>query len=163
MNCDKGKEKYARFQVEWHQFCSKFLLLVDEHTTPSTISPRVQLWHSLTRSVTQEVRNPLMIAISSAIYDFLLQQVRALIKDDGCEQCTHILQSEPDEVYLRFGGGALADMFTQRYKDMRSKKNFSKQGTNFIGTSGSRVYEDGQQIHTASYTCSQRQRRNVLS
>ena len=26
MKCDKGKEKYGRFQVEWHQSCSKFLL-----------------------------------------------------------------------------------------------------------------------------------------
>ena len=76
----------------------------------------------LTRSATQEVRNPLMISISSAIYGFLLQQVRALIKDDGREQCTDTLQSEPDEVYLRFGGGALADMFKQHYKDMKSKK-----------------------------------------
>ena len=47
-----------------------------------------------------------MISISSAIYGFLLQQVRTLIKDDGCEQCTYTLQSEPDEVYLRFGGGS---------------------------------------------------------
>ena len=33
LNCDKGKEKYARFQVPWHQSCSKFLLPVDEHNT----------------------------------------------------------------------------------------------------------------------------------
>ena len=46
LNCDKGKEKYARFQVRWHQSCSKFLLPVDEHTTPSTISPPIQLWHT---------------------------------------------------------------------------------------------------------------------
>ena len=131
LNCDKGKEKYARFQVQWHQSCSKFLLPVDEHTTPSTISPPTQLWHTLTRSATQEVCNPLMISISSAIYGFLLQQVRALIKDDGREQCTYTL----------LGGGALADIFKQRYKDMKSKKTFSKQGKNFTGTSGFRVYE----------------------
>ena len=63
-----------------------------------------------------------MIAISAAIYGFMLQQVRIFIKDSGSEQRTCTLQSEPDDVYLRFGGGALADMFTQRYKDMKSNK-----------------------------------------
>ena len=86
----------------------------------STSPPPVRLWHTLTRSVTQEVRNPLMIAISGAIYGFMLQQVRVFIKDSGSEQHTCTLQSEPDDVYLRFGDGALADMFTQRYKDMKS-------------------------------------------
>ena len=63
-----------------------------------------------------------MIAISAAIYGFMLQQVRIFIKDSGSKQRTCTLQSEPDDVYLRFGGGALADMFTQRYKDMKSNK-----------------------------------------
>jgi hypothetical protein len=60
-----------------------------------------------------------MIAISIAIYGFMLQLVRV---DSESEQCTYTLQSEPDDVYLRFGGGTLADTFTQRYKDMKSSK-----------------------------------------
>ena len=75
LNCERGKEKYAQFQVQWHQCCSKFLLPVDEPivscTTSGEQSP-VQLWHTLTGSITQEVLNPLMIAISAEIYGFML-------------------------------------------------------------------------------------------
>ena len=126
-NCDKGKDKYARFQVQWHHSCSKFLLPVQnigDHHLDNL--PPDQLWHALTRSTSQEVRNPLMIAITAAVYGFMLQQVRVLIKEDGGGSHTYTLESEPDEVYLRFGGGALADMFTQRYKDMKSKKSSEK-------------------------------------
>ena len=125
LDCDKGKDKYARFQVQWHQSCSKFLLPVDEHTMSSITLDKLspdRLWHALTRSITQEVRNPLMIAISAAIYGFMLQQARVLIKGSDSEHHIYMLESEPDEVYLRFGGGALADMFTQRYKGMKSNK-----------------------------------------
>ena len=63
-----------------------------------------------------------MIAMASAVYGYMLQQARLLVKDDGEESSTS-LRSEPDEVYLRFGGGALASMFTGRYKDMKSNKS----------------------------------------
>ena len=33
------------------------------------------------------------------------------------------IEREPDEVYIRFAGGALADMFKLRYKDIKSKKS----------------------------------------
>ena len=125
LNCDRGKEKYAQFQVQWHQCCSKFLLPVDESIVSCTTSDKqspVQLWHALTRSIPQEVGNPLMIAISAGIYGFMLQQVRVLMKGDDSQQLTNTLESEPIDVYLRFGGGALADMFTHRYKDMKSNQ-----------------------------------------
>ena len=127
MNCNKGKDKYARFQVQWHHSCSKFLLPVQnigDHHLDNL--PPDQLWYTLTRSTSQEVRNPLMIAITAAVYGFMLQQVRVLIKEDGGGSHTYTLESEPDEVYLRFGGGALAYMFTQCYKDMKSKKSSEK-------------------------------------
>ena len=63
-----------------------------------------------------------MIAMASAVYGYMLQQARLLVKDDGEESSTSI-RSEPDEVYLRLGGGALASMFTGCYKDMKSNKS----------------------------------------
>lgn len=44
------------------------------------------------------------------------------MKGDDSEHLPNTLKSEPIEVYLRFGGGALADIFTYRYKDMKSNK-----------------------------------------
>ena len=57
----------------------------------------------------------------------MLQKVRSIVKENsGGDTSKCALQHEPDEVYLRFGGGALADMFKQRYKDMRSKSKSSE-------------------------------------
>ncbi len=64
-----------------------------------------------------------------------------MIKDSESDQCTYTLQSEPDDVYLRFGGGALADMFTQRYKDMKSNKASIYKERISQEASGFRVYE----------------------
>ena len=121
--CDKGKEKYGRFQVEWHQSCSKFLLPIVEqkHVRLSDSPAPEQLWLAITSSFSRKVCNPVMIAMASAVYGYMLQQARLLVKDD--EECSTSIRSEPDEVYLRFGGGALASMFTGRYKDMKSNKS----------------------------------------
>lgn len=78
--CDKGKEKYGRFQVEWHRCTSKFLLDEDcdsscDQTTPS------KLWLFLTKCLPRDVRNPLMIAITAAVYGYMLQQVVQFVKD----------------------------------------------------------------------------------
>ena len=127
ITCDTGREKYGRFQVEWHKCCSKFLLSVSEKHDCLDGLPADQMWLALTRSYPTEVRNPLMIAVTAAIYGHMLQKVRSIVKENsGGETSKSALQHEPDEVYLRFGGGALADMFKQRYKDMRSKKKSSK-------------------------------------
>lgn len=56
LNCDKDKGKYAQFQVQWHQSCSKFILPVDEHSMSGIVSDNispVQLWYALTRSIPQ--------------------------------------------------------------------------------------------------------------
>ena len=124
--CSIGKEKYGRFQVEWHQYCSNFLLdpaddAADKLGAPALPLPK--LWLSMTRSTPKHVRNPLMIAMSSAVYTHMLQEVRLIIKDKDEEcQSSCAVESEADEVYYRFAGGALADMLKVRYKDMKSNK-----------------------------------------
>ena len=49
-----------------------------------------------------------MIAITSSVNGCMLQKVSASIKGDNEDDC-YTTENE-GEVYLRFGGGALADM-----------------------------------------------------
>ena len=125
IKCDKGKEKYGRFQVEWHQSCSKYLLESSEEDDNESgvclLSPP-RLWLMLTKSIPKDVRNPLMIAITAAIYGYMLRQATLSVKVvDAPSQ--HTIENEPEEVYMRFAGGALADMFSLRYKKLKSKKS----------------------------------------
>ena len=72
-----------------------------------------------------------MIAIISAADDHLLSCIVELWSATKCSTgsvCTPECSTsstgskEPDEVYFRFGGGALAEMFHTRYKQMKSSK-----------------------------------------
>ena len=38
--CDKGKDKYMRFQLEWHQCCSVFLLPPDKGLSDVGVDPK---------------------------------------------------------------------------------------------------------------------------
>ena len=120
--CDIGKEKYDRFQVKWHESCSKFAIVEQKHVRLSDSPAPEQSWLAITSSFSRKVCNPVMIAMASAVYGYMLQQAILLGKDDGKESSTSI-RSEPNEVYLRFGGGALASMFTGRYKDLKPNKS----------------------------------------
>ena len=108
--------------MKWHSSCSKFLLDApkDIESDWSSLSPPT-LWLAMTRLVPKNVRNPVMIAITSAVYGYMLQKASGIAKG-GESDGHHTIESEGDEVYLRFGGGALADMFQTRFKEMRSKK-----------------------------------------
>ena len=120
IKCDKGKEKYGRFQVEWHQSCSKFLL--DSSKCGDVDNCGRDLWLLLTKSTPKDIRNPVMIAITAAIYSFMIQQATLAAKESD-NLSEYAIVTEPDEVYMRFAGAALASMFNLRYKDMKSKKS----------------------------------------
>ena len=111
--CSTGKEKYGRFQVKWHQSCSRFLLDAPSDTEcywSSLSPPRLRL--TMTRSVPKDVHNPVMIAMMSAIYGCMLQKAHeGTTVNNSDTDSHHRIEREDDEVYLRFGGGALADMF----------------------------------------------------
>ena len=125
--CDKGKDKYARFQVKWHESSAQFLL--EPTTTSSTpiASGCHILWDHVCTSASLENKNAVMIAIMSSVYDHLLrvvlQYARTLnsVGESQSSTCTTEMNPEPDETYYRFGGGALADMLHLRYKRMKSK------------------------------------------
>ena len=67
-NCKHGREKYGRFQVHWHQYCSKFL-----HRKACESDSMQTLWLSLTSCTSETVRNPVMIAITSTVYRYMKQ------------------------------------------------------------------------------------------
>lgn len=81
--------------------------------------------------LSRETRNAVMIAIISAAYDHLLSCIVELWSASKCPTgsvCTpeystsNTGSKKPDEVYFRFSGGALAEMFHTRYKQMKSSK-----------------------------------------
>ena len=83
IKCDKGKEKYGRFQVEWHQSCSRFLLdnsEEDDNECDVCLLSPPKLWLLLTKSIPKDIRNPLMIAITGAVYSFMLRQATLSMK-----------------------------------------------------------------------------------
>ena len=121
--CEKGKEKYGRFQVEWHQSCSIFML---DGSTSEAIASKcssAELWSRITKSTPRDVRNPVMIAIVSSVYNYMMKSAKLAINEPDTIAPPKV-ESEPEEVYLRFAGAALADMFTLRYKAMKSDKSF---------------------------------------
>ena len=56
--CDKGKDKYARFHVNWHDNTAQFLL----EPTSSTPSEGHILWDHVSTSALCESRNAVVIA-----------------------------------------------------------------------------------------------------
>lgn len=123
----KGKEKFAQFQMKWHQHCSTFLL---PNTAESFANTCLQLelsriqerWigYCHGKSVAIETRNAVMISVCAAVYEFLLghcstlqQSITDKVRVQTEFQATN---SDDDAVYYRFCGAAMASMLHARYK-----------------------------------------------
>ena len=135
--CYTGKEKCSRFHMQWHSSCSTFLIEPTSSSDPSCQSESVKLWTTLSSSVRKEVRNPVIISLCSTVYDLLLVKIRTEpsgMFTEVCSQPCESLTSEPEEVYYRFCGAAIACMYKERYKMMKSssckqKENIRKELT----------------------------------
>jgi len=84
-----------------------------------------KIWIQFCRdnSTTVSDSKPVMIAISSAVYNYLLGQVSLYQKSftgqlAGGESSATC--SDSDDVYYRFGGGALCEMLKNRYKEIKN-------------------------------------------
>ena len=84
--------KYGRFQLKWHSYCSTFLLDASNTIAFDWSSPMLCL--VMTRSVPKSVRNPVMIAVTSAIYGYILQKASITAKKDD----SNSLERENDGV-----------------------------------------------------------------
>ena len=124
-SCAVGKEKCSRFQMQWHAHCSLFLM-EPTSSEPGPSNESVQLWNTLSLGVTSEVKHPVVISICSVVYDLLLVKVRTVLsgmygeESGATSQQSSSLCAEPEEVYYRFCGAALASMYKERYKMMKS-------------------------------------------
>ena len=138
--CDKGKEKYLRFQLEWHRCCSVFLLTPDKSLSGAlganlpkgvNLSLIQQRWMGYCegKSVEKPVRDAVMISICSAVYNYLLKRVSAVQKSllELATSTDPVLYEDADSVYYRFCGAALANMLHARYSKQQTCKKEHKQ------------------------------------
>ena len=121
-----GKEKYLRFQINWHTQCSIFLL-------PQSVPTDVVLTN--VNNLTEKLRSSwlkfcnemsdtdfstcckIMITFSSSIYALLLEHIHTMTKTECNLQQ---IPCDESDVYYRFGGAILSDMHHARYKCIRS-------------------------------------------
>ena len=129
-SCDSGKDKYTRFVLQWHQHCSSFLM---EPTNAQGLSSdedsSQQVWYKLSSGVDASIKNPVMISFCAAVFDNLLIRICTLLSGTDRESISTDkvqLEHESDDVHLRFCGPALAGMYQERYKKMKSKTNKHK-------------------------------------
>ena len=132
-SCGCGKDKYTRFVLQWHQHCSSFLARDPGEDINQALSPdedsSQQIWNRLSCGVDSSIKNPVMISFCAAVFDNLLIRIRTLLSGTDREvACTDNveLERESDDVHLRFCGAALASMYQERYKKMKSKTTKNK-------------------------------------
>ena len=79
--CDKGKDKYAQFQVKGHNNIAQFLL----EPNSSTQSEGHILWDHVSTSASYESRYAVLIAIVSETYDHLREVLQYAMSQHGAE------------------------------------------------------------------------------
>lgn len=127
-SCEKGKDKYSKFQVEWHLHCSMLLQSQIDDTGIKEMSQIHQRWLGFCEGsgFAKKVYDPVMISICAAVYDYLMQQVLEQQKGCSSEPIPMHIEQDTDDVYFRFGGATLASMLHLRYDSIRSAPNSKK-------------------------------------
>lgn len=124
-----GKEKYLKFQIEWHNRCSVFLLpegsSLDSVIKNTCFITSIRSIHSSWLSFCKmypdtefQVCCNIMINLSSCVYSMLLDIVHSRTKTNTIQ--VHKQGSDKDDVYYRFGGSVLSNMHHSRYKAIRT-------------------------------------------
>ena len=116
--CDKGKDKFLRFQLEWYARCSSTLLAEGESDT-SGVHESWKCYRDRS-GVTVSVWNPVMVSVCACMYDHMMKTLAEKLKLEHQESPSTCTPDEPDEVYYRFCGGALASMLHTRYEKIKS-------------------------------------------
>ena len=121
-----------QFQLKWHTHCSYFLVSNNKELTDislhlsdplvvDVVAVRAE-WEKvcISYSVSSDTAKAFLISFSSSVYNEMLRQCQAVIKPPTPSTATSTVNEEPNDVYYRFGGGAIADMFKTRYEKMKS-------------------------------------------
>ena len=88
-----------------------------------------KLWNKLTLGVEANIKNAVIISFCASIFDLLLTRIRTLLSESTTcsgDNTSTMLCPEPDNVHLRFCGVALAGLYQDRYKKMKSPKTKRK-------------------------------------
>ena len=109
-SCQVGKDKYCKFQLEWHRECS--LLLQDEHGKTSQVElcqlHSQWLKYCLDSGVNREV----------SVFDYLM--LWTVKHQQKCDQKDQTVEDEEVGVYYWFGGAALSSMLHLRYNQLKA-------------------------------------------
>ena len=136
LDCKKEKNSQIRFRMKWASNYSAFLLeeqyslsVIDlvEDSHPELVKLR-QAWLNFNKEHKAPVSasRPVMMALSTAMYNFLIEHVRSFqsSQSDTVETSTTSNEVfEEDGVYYWFGGGALCEMLHHLYDQICSAKN----------------------------------------
>lgn len=128
--CSKGADKYLKFQLQWHQHCSYYLvdynrqlsligLHPDDPIAVDVVSVSSQ-WHHVVMSYSlkkQDAKNFLII-FCSCVYDELLHTCHSAIEVH--QETTPSYFEDSNGVYYRFGGASLSSMLHNRYSQIKS-------------------------------------------
>ena len=122
------KERYLQFQLKWHNYCSYFLASTNRELTDLGLHPADPLadyvvavrgeWKKVcsSYSMKHDVAKTFLISFSSSVYNEFLRQCQIAITPPTPIPATFTVNEDTDDVYYRFGGGAIADMFKTRYE-----------------------------------------------
>ena len=131
-SCGKGKDKYMSFQLEWYRRCS--FMLQDSTPDTTTGTPDFGSWWSFRNDFLKQIPehdslfhcNAVMIAVQSAVYNYLSSKATAAAPiidnetlDSSGDKGDEVMV-EPDDVYYRFGGAAIAEMLHNCYKSIHT-------------------------------------------
>ncbi|XP_065907081.1 uncharacterized protein [Dysidea avara] len=133
--CKQQKNSSMQFQLQYQYHCSAYLLeekytlaaiKLDESTCATLVAAR-KTWLEFCKNCNFPVpgSNPVIMAISSRAYSYLLDQVsiyQASLTDQTHSDTAESLPvgEDGDDVYYRFGGAAICAMLKIRYKEMKN-------------------------------------------
>ena len=123
----KKKDPFLAFQFDWHRSCSTLLLeekyelaeLSLDKTSCTKVSSIRSKWLEFCKSAgfPVPISNPLMIKLSSTVYNSLIEHVASKNKEGDTSTAMSL---DGDDVYYRFGGAALCEMLHLRYKQIKT-------------------------------------------
>ena len=99
-SCATGKEKCSRFHMQWHSYCSTFLIEPTSSSERSCQSTSVKLWTTLSSGIRKEVKKT-----QSSFLSALLCATCCLLKYEpsyrGCSVKTLVSHANPSVLNLR--------------------------------------------------------------
>ena len=136
LDTGKKKDPFLNFLIKWNHHCSAMPL--EELYSLTEIDLDKQLSKSLKALRTKwldfckssgfpiPVSNPVMITLSSTIYNTLIAHIN--LKGEEDEIPTEVNTVDGDDVYFRFGGAAICEMLHLRYEQIKIAPFSKKDG-----------------------------------